>query len=52
VSGGFNENRDWIMSTLNLSSATFLLFEDAHYKANKLNENGKRCDVIPVLLMV
>ena len=52
MSGGFNENRDRIMSTLNLSSATFLSFEDACYKANKLNENGKRCDVIPVLLMV
>jgi len=52
VSGGFNENRDRIMSTLNLSSATFLSFEDACYKADKLKENGKRCEVIPVLLIV
>ena len=53
VSGGFNGDRDGIMSTLNLSSATFFpSFEDACYKANKLYENGKRCDVIPVLLMV
>ena len=29
---------------------TFCIFPN--YKANKLNENGKRCDVIPVLLMV
>lgn len=50
MSGGFNG--DGIMSTLNLSSATFLSFEDACYKANKLNENGKRCEVIPVLLKV
>lgn len=50
VSGGFNG--DEIMSTLNLSSATFLSFEDACYKANKLDENGKRCEVIPVLLRV
>ena len=53
VSGGLNWNRDRIMSTLNLSSATFFSsFEDACHKANKLYENGKRCDVIPVLLMV
>lgn len=52
MSGGFSGNRDGIMSTLNLSSATFLPFEDACYKANKLNENGKRCEVIPVLLIV
>lgn len=52
MSGGFSRNREGIVSTLNLSSATFLTFEDACYKANKLNENGKRCEVIPVLLMV
>ena len=51
MSGGFSGNRDGIMSTLNLSSATFLPFEDACYKANKLNENGNRCEVIPVLLI-
>jgi hypothetical protein len=50
--GGFSGNRDGIMSTLNLSSATFLPFEDACCKANKLNKNGKRCEVIPVLLIV
>lgn len=50
MSGGFSG--DGIMSTLNLSSATFLPFEDACYKANKLDKNGKRCEVIPVLLMV
>ena len=30
----------------------FLSFEDACYKANLLTKNGKRCEVIPVLLMV
>lgn len=50
MSGGFSG--DGIMSTLNLSSATFLSVEDACYKANLLAKNGKRCEVIPVLLMV
>ncbi len=50
MSGGFNG--DGIMSTHNLSLATFLPFEDACYKASKLDKNGKRCEVIPVLLMV
>ena len=50
ISGGFSG--DGIMSTHNLSLATFLPFEDACYKANKLAKNGKRCEVIPVLLMV
>ena len=50
--GGFSGDIDGIISTLNLSSATFLSFEEAYYKANKLNENGIRCEVIPVLLMV
>lgn len=52
MSGGFSRNIEGFMSTLNLSSATFLSFEDACYKSNKLNENGIRCEVIPVLLMV
>jgi hypothetical protein len=50
MSGGVSGNG--IMPTLNLSSATFLSFEDACYKANLLTKNGKRCEVIPVLLMV
>ena len=49
---GSIDNKGAIMSTLNLSSATFLPFEDACYKADKLREKGRRCDVLPVLLMI
>ena len=35
---GSIDNKGAIMSTLNLSSATFLPFEDACYKADKLRE--------------
>lgn len=52
MSGGFGSNKDGLMSTLNLSSATFLSFEDACYKADKLREKGRKCDVLPVLLMI
>lgn len=50
VKGGFG--KDVVLSTLNLSSATFLLFGDACYKADRLKENGRHCEVTPVLLMV
>ena len=49
---GSIDNKGAIMSTLNLSSATFLPFEDACYKADKLRKKGRRCDVLPVLLMI
>ncbi|HQD93011.1 MAG TPA: hypothetical protein PK924_07090 [Bacilli bacterium] len=49
---GSIDKKDAVMSTLNLSSATFLPFEDACYKADKLREKGRRCDVLPVLLMI
>jgi hypothetical protein len=52
MSGGFGRDRKWIITTFDLSSATFLPFEEACCKANKLNENGICCEVTPVLLMV
>lgn len=41
-----------ITTTLNLSSATYLPFDEACNKASKLRKNGKHCDVLPVLLMI
>lgn len=41
-----------ITTTLNLSSATYLPFDEACNKASKLRKNGKYCDVLPVLLMI
>ena len=41
-----------VTTTLNLSSATYLPFDDACNKASKLRECGRRCDILPILIKV
>jgi hypothetical protein len=48
IAGGFANMA--ILTTVNLSSATFLPYDDAFYKANKLREIGRMCVVHPIII--